>query len=360
MGTSGQKKCIGLNPASQIHYTDHLAVMSTIMNMPLLFIEESDCAFAKKYYPHVNAQVAEYNEFNQEYLIANYDVLFMSDLWNREDFHQHYKLLEMKYNKTLRSVYVPHGFSDKGFYLRDCVHEDIPLIYGQNMLDLLKHHGVFELLRNYVITGNYRYTYFKEHRDFYSQLVKEEVFTRLDKSKPTILYAPTWLDAEESTTFFDAPNHLFSRLPNDFNMVVKLHPRLELDDVAKYYSIIGKHEGKPNILFVKDFPAYPLLDLADIFITDLSAMGYDFLAFNKPMFFLNKHERSSKEDRGLYLYRCGVEILPDDFPNIYKIIDSNIKNDNRFHAIRSEVYDYTFGKERSFLDIKRDIIEAFS
>lgn len=352
-----QKKCVGLNPASQVHYTDHLAVMSVLMNMPLLFMEEADCEFAKKYYPGLNAQIAEFNDFNKEFLIANYDALFMSDLWNQEDFHAQYHLLEMKYNKRLRSVYVPHGFSDKGFYLKDCVYEDIALIYGQNMMDLLKHQHVLDKLNSYVITGNYRYTYFKKNRDFYDRIVQEEIFNKLDKTKPTILYAPTWMDAEESTTFFDSAS-FFSTLPNDFNMIVKLHPRLELDDVANYYNIIGKHEGKPNMLFIKDFPSYPLMALADAFLTDLSAMGYDFLAFNKPMFFLNKHRRNSQTDRGLFLYRCGVEILPENFDKIYRIIKENIDQDNRFKKIRSDIYEYTFGKERPFLDIKHDILKV--
>jgi len=355
-------KGVGLNPASQIHYTDHLAVVCVMMGMPLLFLEEADYELAKKFYPKLNAQMAEFNEFNPENLIANYDVLFMSDLWNRDDFHKQYSLLEKKYNKRLRAVHCPHGFSDKGFYLQQCAFEDITLIYGQNMIDQLKHHGAYDRMYSCVTTGNYRYTYYKEHKKFYEQIIQEEIFNRLDRSKPTILYAPTWLDAEESTTFFDAPDYLFKQLPSAFNMIVKLHPRLELDDMAKYYHILGKYGEKANILFLKDFPAvFPLLDLADIFITDISSIGYDFLAFDKPMFFLNKHRRKQESDRGVYLFRCGVEVMPEDFPNIYQIISDNLENDHaKFSKIRSEVYNYTFAAERPFHDIKTDILRACS
>lgn len=355
-----KKKCVALNPASQIHYIDHLAVISIIMNMPLLFIEEADAEYARKYYPGLNAAVAEFHEFNQEYLIANYDVLFMSDLWNREDFHKQYQLLEKKYNKYLRTVYCPHGFSDKGFYLRECAKEDITLIYGQNMLDLLAHYGAIQDLNSYIITGNYRYSYYKQHQDFYRQILESEIFNRLDKTKPTILYAPTWLDAEESTTFFDLSDFLCRQLPEDYNLIVKLHPRLELDDVAKYYSIIGKFEDWSNILFIKDFPVYPLMAISDAFMTDLSAMGYDYLVFNKPIFYLNKHKRDSKKDRGLYQYRCGIEIMPEDFAKTYSIIEANLSQDPRLTHIRKEVYEYTFGQERTFTEIKKDIVQAYS
>jgi len=329
------------------------------MGMPLLFVEEPDCEFAKKYYPGLNAGIAEFMQFNKEFLIENFDVLFMSDLWAREDFHEQYKILENKYNKRLRTVYCPHGFSDKGFYLKDCAKEDITLVYGQNMIDLFRLEKVYERLHSYVLTGNYRYTYYKQNKPFYDKLVQEEIFNKLDKSKPTILYAPTWLDAEESTTFFDVPNMLFSQLPNEYNMIVKLHPRLELDDVAKYYHIVGTFEEKANILFIKDFPVYPLLDASDIFISDLSAIAYDFLPFNRPMFFLNKHRRNSKKDRGLYIYRCGVEVLPEDFGNIYQIIEKN-RDAEKFAKIKAETYLYTFGNERPFPEIKQDIVAAFS
>lgn len=355
------KKGVGLIPATEIHYVDHLGVIASIMGMPLLFVEEADYEIAKKYYPGIHHEIAEFNELNPEYLIANYDVLFMSDYWNRDEFHRSYELLEKKYSKRLRCVHCPHGFSDKGFYLRECVNEDITLVYGQNMLDMFKHEKVFEKLNSYVVTGNYRYTYFKKYKEFYELLVKEEIFNRLDRSKPTILYAPTWLDGEESTTFFDVPNHLFSQLPSDYNMIVKLHPHLELDDVSKYYHIIGKYSEKPNMIFLKDFPVYPLLACADIFISDLSSMGYDFLTFNRPMYFLNRHKRDKKTDRGLYLYRCGTEIMAEDYAKIYQVIANSVSGDQKkFSKIRSEVYQYTFGPERSLQDIKKDIIQACS
>lgn len=358
---SEEKKGIGLNPTTQIHYIDHLAVVCVIMDIPLLFLDEHDYALGKKYYPHLKVQKQDYDYFNPEYLIANYDVLFMSDLWDRNVFHQKFQTLETKYQKVLRNVHCPHGFSDKGFYLKKCANEDITLIYGQNMIDLLKHFGVFENLNGYVMTGNYRYTYFKQHRQFFDEIIKKEITSRFAKEQKTILYAPTWLDLEESTTFFDTYNYLLDNLPDDYNMIIKLHPRLELDDTGNYYHIVGKYEERPNLLFLKDFPlVYPLLAYSDIYLGDMSSVGYDFLTFNKPMFFLNKQRRNSKTDRGLYLFRCGVEIRPENYSEIYSLIEKSLPTDQeQFSKIRSEVYDYTFGQERPFEQIKADIIQAY-
>lgn len=356
------KSALGLNPSSQIHYTDHLAVICIIMGIPLLFLDELDYELGMKYYPGLEAFKQEYAGFNPEYLIKNYDVLFLSDLWDRQTFHEKFLPLEKKYHKVLRHVHVPHGFSDKVFYMKKTANEDIALIYGQNMIDLMKEGEAYDNLNQYVITGNYRYTYFKQHRPFYDKIVQEEILSQFAKKQPIILYAPTWLDLEESTTFFDAYQEIMENLPSEFNMIVKLHPRLELDDTPNYYHIVGKYQKKPNILFLKDYPlVYPLLAHSDLYLGDMSSVGYDYLPFNRPMFFLNKLKKDVQFDRGTYLFRCGVPILPEKYGQLYDIIEKNRENDSeRFGQIRKEVYDYTFGPERSFSDLKKEIEEAYA
>jgi len=357
-----ERKGVCLNPLSNIHYIDHLAVISIIMGTPIIFLEPNDYEIGTHYYPQINPLLVDFHELSPEYLIASYDVLFFSDLWDKVTFHEKYKQLEMKYGKTLRHVHCPHGFSDKGFYLKKCANEDIALIYGQNMLDLLKHEGVLNKLTNYVISGNYRYTYFKQHRQFFDEIIKTEVLPRFVKQQPIILYAPTWLDMLQSTTFFECFEDVLGNLPDSYNMIIKLHPHLELDDAGLYYKIMGQFEKKPNVLFLKDFPlVYPLLALADIYLGDTSSVGYDFLSFNKPMFFLNKRRANPMSERDLYLFRCGVDVKPEAFPLLYQLIENNLQNDQeRFGKIRAEVYEYTFGPERPFADIKADIIAAYN
>lgn len=356
-----EKKGVGINPISQIHYIDHLAVVCDIMGIPLIFTEPSDRALAQKYYPDLETLYVDHQELNPEYLIAHYDVLYMSDLFDRYSFREKYLPYEKKYQKTIRHVHCPHGFSDKGFYLKASADEDIVLIYGQNMLDLLKYHEVLDKLNQYILTGNIRYTYFKKHKIFFDSIVEKEVLSQFAKKQPIILYAPTWLDRQDSSTFFDAHKEIIGNLPEHYNMIVKLHPRLE-DEAAEYYHILSQYEKKTNVLFLKDFPlVYPLLAHSDIYIGDTSSVGYDFLVFNKPMFFLNKLKRNPRTDRSLYLFRCGLDIKPDAYPLLYQFIEVNLTTDKeRFSDIRSQVYDYTFVKERSFADIKADITKCIN
>jgi teichoic acid glycerol-phosphate primase len=357
-----EKKGVILIPSDIPYYLDHLTVVGAIMNTPLLCVDEKEFQIAKKYYPDIEVSTFEYNDFNPESVIANYDVLFSGDPWDKK-VQNIFDELEKKYRKKLRYVFCPHGFSDKGFYFAQCAEKniDIMLIYGQNMLDLYKHYNIYDTLKNYVIVGNYRKTYFNKHRQFYDKLYQEEIGSHFDKQRPTILYAPTWMDSGNST-YYDVVSNLLDRLPSEFNMIVKLHPKLEEDDVVQFYKIIGKYEKKPNLMFLTDFPpVYTVLAHSDIFIGDMSSVGYDFLSFNKPMFFLNKSKKDSKTDRSLFLYRCGVEIMPEQFDKTFDIISKSLPQDQATYGkIREDVYRYTFGEERPFADIKKDIIKAYS
>lgn len=357
-----EKKGVGVKSFQQIHHTDHMAVYCIMMGIPLIFVDDLDYELGAKYYPGLQAIQEEFENFNPEFLIANYDVFFMSDLWDRKTFRKKFQALENKYQKRLRNVHCPHGFSDKNFYIRKMAREDILLVYGQNMLDMLKHEGVFEDLNSYIIMGNPRYTYFKEHQAFYDDVMEKDVLSKFNKKQPVILYAPTWQDFDQSSTFFDHAETLLSNLPDSYNMIVKLHPRLEEDNMPLYYRITGRYENKPNILFLKDFPLiYPILAHTDLYIGDMSSIGYDYLAFNKPMFFLNKEKRDKGSDPKCYLFRCGTEVVPDDFKQIYHIIEKTIPDDaEKFTTIRKEVYDYTFGPERPFKDIRADVIHAYN
>jgi hypothetical protein len=353
-------KAVGVNPQSQVHFVDHLAPICVLMGVPLLFTDERERQYAAAHYPGLDAQFIPYELLTREHLIKHYDLLFMSDLWDRKAFHERYAELESSYQKVLRHVHCPHGFSDKGYYLRKCGREDILLLYGQNMLDLLKHENVFQELPYYVTAGNFRYTYFKQHRAFFERVYKQEVQPLFAKKQPTILYAPTWKDIEDASSFFEAAHFLFDSLPDAYNMIVKVHPRLESEETAEYYRIEAKYGKKPNLIFLKDFSlVYPLLAHAQIYIGDISSIGYDFLAFNRPMFFLNHQRWDAKSDRRLYLFRTGVELMPEEFPLLYRVIEASLGSDaERFGRVREEVYRYTFGEERSFEQIKADILAA--
>src|SRR5262249_49124163 len=158
-------------------------------------------------------------------------------------------------------------------------------------------------LNAYVIMGNYRNTYYRMHQPFFDDLAEKEVFSKFAEEKPLILYAPTCHDLEHTTSFLTCQT-ILENLPDEYNMLVKIHPEIEETDAPTLYRIMGQFEKKKNIRFVQDFSIiFPLLNKAAMYIGDMSSIGYDYLWFNRPMFFLNQQKRDSQEDRRAFLYR---------------------------------------------------------
>lgn len=356
-----EKKGVGLNPNTYIHLTDHLAPLCVIMDMPLLLTDEKHCDQVQAWYPGIKTLLVNWSDVTPDYLISHFDIFFQSEPWDRRDFYSKFKSLEEKYHKTVRNVHCPHGFSDKIFWLEKCVNEDISLIYGDNMLDLFREQGLFERLNAYVRTGNYRYLYYQQHQEFFDHLIEEKYLSQFTHKKPMILYAPTCADQEQTTSFFHS-NPIFEKLPPHYNLIVKIHPTLEETNAPHLYRMMGKYQKNGRIIFIKDLSlVYPILAKSAIYIGDRSSIGYDFLIFNRPMFFLNQTKQDSKIDRNLFLYRCGTEIRPEDYEQIYSIIESTLPSDQAdFSTIRSEVYRYTFGQEVPMRQLKEAIIASYS
>jgi teichoic acid glycerol-phosphate primase len=353
------KKGVALNPNTYVQLTDHLAPLACVLNIPLLLTDADHAKLVQSVYPEIQVLLLDWQEVNPDYLASEFDILFQSEMWNRNRFYAMMKPFEEKYGKVIRNVHCPHGFSDKIFWFKHCVWEDITLVYGKNMLDMLEEQGLLPQLNAYIHCGNYRYSYYQRHRSFYDSFMQREVFDRFDQEGPVILYAPTCKDEEETTSFFDS-HFIFDLLPPDYNLIVKVHPYLEKTDPSRLYQMMGKYERK-NVLFIKDLPLiYPLLARSSIYIGDMSSIGYDFLAFNRPMFFLNHTNRNPQTDRNLFLYRCGIEIKRYEYEQLYSIMATSLPSDQeRFFSIRKQIYDYTFGEDVLPEVLKASIQQAY-
>lgn len=353
-------KGFGFNAKNRDHLTDHLAALCVLMDYPLLFTDEEKAQATKKIYPNLKTLFVPWNDVTPEYIIQNYDLFLHAEPWFRKHFYDRFSLLEKKYNKVVRNVHCPHGYSDKIFWLKLAAYEDITLVYGNSMLDMFKNSGVDECLNTYVVTGNYRYRYYLKHQQFFDQYIEEKVLSHFSKKRPTILYAPTCSDGERNTSFLDS-NPIFDLLPDDYNLIVKPHPNLEETHGPELYRTMGKYEERKNIVFVKDLTlVYPLLQKADIYIGDKSSVGYDFLAFNRPMFFLDQFYRDVNNDPTIFLNRCGVSIYLEDYHKIYSIIESHLANDKaQFSDIRKKMYQYTFNEDVSDDHLRESILQSY-
>jgi CDP-glycerol glycerophosphotransferase (TagB/SpsB family) len=203
------------------------------------------------------------------------------------------------------------------------------------MVEMLKELGIWSSLSSHTIVGNYRLAFYRKYQSFYDQLAEQEILSKFPSKNPTLLYAPTWRDADHSTSFFDYGKQIISQLPASWNLIIKLHPLLEQRDPAQFYFIAALAEQKPNALLIQEFPpVYPILSKADVYLGDFSSVGYDFLAFERPMFFLPTLSRGR-------LHSCGITIDPSR--NIY----SQLQTTNHHAEIQQQLY------RSAFADVKR-------
>jgi len=337
-------------------YLDHIAPLCSLLDIPIIVTEKEFDELIKKFYPDLKVILHENYLTYCRFLFSNFETI-ISCQFLRSD-HATMTMVQM-HSQTFSLVWVPHGNSDKGHHseiFKPLEKEKITLIYGQKMLDAFKSQKVYDKIEHKFVTGNYRKHYFLKHKSFYDQIIRNEIASKLSLGKKTILYAPTWEDYENNGSYNDVITTLLETLPDDFNLIVKPHHNTYLKFTARMIWMHGQYENHPRILFLKDFPSiYPLLDFADIYLGDMSSIGYDFLTLNKPMFFLNSNYKDVKKDPSLFLFQAGVEIQPSQYSKIYEVISGKIENDHKFAKIREEIASYTFGELPDFKELKNQL-----
>ncbi len=323
-------------------YLDHLGVLSSVLEIPLIVTEDKTFQAAKTFYPDIDVELKYFDELSLEYLASRFDLIFETGKFWAAELKP---FLELLFRKKMRFVFCPHGNSDKGHSLQNHVNQDISLVYGDHLHDLLKQNGAAHQISHFVRTGNYRYPYYLRHRAFCDALAEERVFKHFQSERPIILYAPSWQDRENPTSFFSQTDRLIEELSFSYNLLIKLHPFLVEDRPAQVLQIQGRYENHPSVQFLTDFPPiYPLLARCSLYLGDYSSIGYDFLAFDRPLYFLNAENQSP-------LNTCGL-VVPAD-RNINEFLNETCNKD--FSDKRKKIYKYAFGENRSKIDIINEI-----
>jgi len=352
-GLSSKACGICLAPGDAVNHLDHLVVISYIMDVPIVTDEESVYESLQKYYPQVKPIYIEHHQRILEYLSEGFDTLFVSCANYRRDLSP---LFEIIFRKQMKFCYCPHGNSDKP--LTQFKLQNFSFIYGDQMEDRLNKMDVIQNFDAYVRTSNYRFPFYRMHERFYDKIAEEEVFSKFEKKQPTILYAPTWQDMESSSSLFDVGIPIIDQLPDHYNLIVKLHPWLQHHQAGHVHLIREKYQNRPNVTVLSLFPlVLPLLKRTDIYLGDFSSIGYDFLWFNKPMFFFDPRERERSREEATNLHSCGTLIPESSYQDIYGFLEKDLLKQDRYKESREKLYHYTFGEEIDFDTLRREITE---
>lgn len=324
-------------------HLDHLGILSTLLDIPLIVTDEESYRIAKQFYPDFQIACVEPGELTVGCLAENFDLIFETGkFWALELA----PVMELLFRKKMRFVFCPHGNSDKGHSLQHHADQDVSLVYGAHLLDHLEKTGAAKRIKHIFSTGNYRYSYYLKHRAHFDALAEALVFNKFQLQRKTLLYAPTWNDGENATTFFAAADALIDQLSSDFNILIKLHPLLIEEQPAETHVVMSRYEENPSVQFLTAFPAiYPLLARCDAYLGDTSSIGYDFLAFDRPLYFLGSNESP--------LQLCGEAIPLNELDQLHSRIAGTFEaSKEKFREARQRTYAYAFDREATLAPLK--------
>lgn len=345
-----EKRLVSIITGPDTHL-DHLGVLSLMLNIPLIVTEKELLEHFQAFYPAGEVYHVPLQELSLAFMAEHFDgILHSAKFWNLEIG----PMLKLLFNKEMRFIFCPHGNSDKGHSLKTHAKQDISLYYGAHMRELLQKTNADLYIDKTIRSGNYRKAFYYDNKKFYDRIIEKKIKAHLFADKKTILYAPSWHDRENPTSFFSATYSIIDRLKKDYNLLIKLHPLLTSFHPAETAKVTCHYKEQKGLIFLNNFPPiYPLLELCSIYLGDFSSIGYDFLSFDRPLFFLGT---PSQEMTGP-LSSCGMHIHPDELEHLDQFIHRNESLcDKGFSEQRHQVYTYAFGKEKSGIKLKHELL----
>jgi len=348
-----------LTTGDAIGILDHLAPLSYFLDIPFISDNKELLVSAKKYYPQVKQVYIPTDQPLYTYLANHFDLLFVSSALYRQNLQP---LCELFSGKKIEFCYCPHGNSDKS--LKQFSLQNACLMYGDQMEERLCSRDLLNHLQVAIKTGHYRLAFYQKYKKFYDAIIEDEIFKHFAKKQQTLLFAPTWEDFALSSSLRDVALPLLKKLPSHFNLIIKPHPWHERNE-AGFLSLLEQMcFDKGNAIILREYPlVLPLLQRVDLYLGDFSSIGYDYLYFNRPMFFFDTKKRLDKiESSSSFLHRCGELIPESKYQNIYQLIETS--KDKGKNRERLKLYNYTFEKTIDFNSLKKqifsNIVDSFS
>lgn len=150
---------------------------------------------------------------------------------------------------------------------------DLNLVYGRYSYDRVSHYSPCAMV------GNPRFDRWFENRLEQSKI--DSVRSKLDPSKKTILYLPTWGELSSMTEFGDA----VAALSQDYNVIAKVHHKTDSHEASRKMTL--NQSGVQEIFGASD-DLLVLLSVADLVLSDYSGAIFDAINVGKPVILLQR------------------------------------------------------------------------
>ena len=306
----------------------------TDSKVSLNIIQEDYPSIRVKYFPTIR-------EILKSMLIDGIKVLILQDF--------HFKKFSSLKEHSIKFVQVFHGTSDKTYNVnREIIHYDLVCLSGSKMLKDTERRGLNKR-KNCIITGNLKADMIFNKRYDRDLEIKKLGF---DPKKKNILYAPTWIDGMGNSSFKKFGLNLPEYFPEEYQLTIKLHPNIYHynTDLVRHLRNKVKERGHIHLLEEKRkiYDIVPVMAAADALMTDVSGVSHEYIAFLRPMIFLDNQNILrffyGKERKRIWATGDKVKRIKE----LPKIVRQNIENPLRYREIQErflkEIYDFTDGK----------------
>ena len=191
--------------------------------------------------------------------------------------------IESYVSKTTLVIMIYHGIGVKPSYWRDNNKRlDVRFVEGQYRIDQLRKHGVDTDL---VLTGYIKLdSLFNKNSNYYKD--KKESLG-LDKSKKTILYAPTFYPSS-----LEKLGLSLGDITSGYNLIIKPHMWTYYLDSFGGISLKGQRKlifklidqfDHIRLLEPTEYNVTPYYKISDLLLTDASSTIYEMIALSKPV-----------------------------------------------------------------------------
>lgn len=308
------RKMCAILPKDYIGHLDHICPLTSLLEIDFFTDCAEIAAIAKQQYPKITLYLEERNLYRMS--LSSYDSILTT--LPRQIIDLLFFSASIEIGKEPHTIWMPHGQSDKD-NMHALTKEICLFIYGDKMKSMIKP----VLQSNTIQIGNFRKAYFDIHREFYETLVKNVLDLTTDTKY--VLFAPSF-EKGNIHTWVEA---LIQKKPADITLLIKLHPNTV--NLHQGQSLKNKYEEHPGCKFIEDFfPIYPILSFTHALFSDISSICYDFLFFQKQMFFTSSENTP--------MQKCGETCNSLD---PYKNLDKNI---SLYSKQQKELYLQSFAK----------------
>lgn len=301
----------------------HFRSLLTSLPNALLIIEQRKRSIAiqnellsslpnKKRYLHQN-------EIQRE-IDGKFDVLVVQTVFKQIHLFKKTKIAMLQYGYAKE----PHNYGTWRAFA------DLNLVYGQHAYSAISYFSPT------VIVGCPRYDQWFDLRFHLENYYKFAPV--LDKSKKTILYAPSWGQLSSFPLYMDS----LYQLADQYNVMVKIHHNTML---------LGNHERNlQNIFFGVNFfyeneDILSLISVSDIIVSDFSGAIFDAAFCRKPVILLNipNVNQVSKIDKFSLEFsqreKLGMLVdTPEELAFALEIVSQSPKD----YLLEDELYSYLF------------------